>query len=126
IGPVDTLEGSGEHSPDTEKSASQTTDNNKSVSTFACSRDRMEAYAKNPPNLESVSDKCMYNKELSDVSSVLFVSETNFVKIKIYFRIRYRRHLDSEISINKIFILASDKAIDMRKMMRPWMKTPSW
>ncbi|KAK6263956.1 hypothetical protein SCA6_019390, partial [Theobroma cacao] len=54
-GPVDTLEGSGEHNPNTEKSATQTTNNNKSASIVACPSDRIEVYAENPPNLEFVS-----------------------------------------------------------------------
>ncbi|KAK6249856.1 hypothetical protein SCA6_003861, partial [Theobroma cacao] len=110
-GPMDTLEGSGEHSPIIEKS--QTTGNNKLVSIVACSRDRIEAYAENPPNMEPVSDKCMYNKEISDVPSVSFVSETNFANIEVHPRIRRRRHSNTEVSIDEILSLASDKAVDM-------------
>ncbi|XP_017980054.1 PREDICTED: uncharacterized protein LOC108662853 [Theobroma cacao] len=86
---VDMAEGSGEHSPMIENSASQTTSNNKIVSIVACSRDRMEAYAENPPNLESASE------------------------IEVYPRVRRRRHSNTEVSIVKIFSLASDKAVDM-------------
>ncbi|EOY18934.1 Uncharacterized protein TCM_043452 [Theobroma cacao] len=54
-GPVDMLESNGEHSPIIERSASQTTSENKFVSIAACPQDRMEAYIENPPNLESAS-----------------------------------------------------------------------
>ncbi|EOY21564.1 Uncharacterized protein TCM_013382 [Theobroma cacao] len=106
IRPVDKLEGSGEHNPHTEKSATQTIYNNKSVSIVACPSDRMEAYAENPPNLESASGKCMYNKELNDVPSIPFASETNFAEIEVHPRVRRRRHSDTEVSIDKILSLA--------------------
>ncbi|KAK6228337.1 hypothetical protein SCA6_000677, partial [Theobroma cacao] len=88
-GPVDMLESNGEHSPIIERSASQTTSENKFVSIAACPQDRMEAYIENPPNLESAS------------------------KIKIHPRVRRRRHSDTEISIDKILSLALDKAMNM-------------
>ncbi|KAK6228239.1 hypothetical protein SCA6_000579 [Theobroma cacao] len=100
-GPVDMLEGSREYSPNTEKSATQTTNNNKSVSTVAHPSDRMEAYAENPPNLESVSE------------------------IEVHPRVRLRRHSNTEVLIDKILSLASDRVVDMGKMMRPRMKMPS-
>ncbi|KAK6249865.1 hypothetical protein SCA6_003870 [Theobroma cacao] len=63
-------------------------------------------YAENPPNLESASGKCMYNKELSDVPSIPFASETNFAEIEVHPRVRRRRHSDTEVSIDKILSLA--------------------
>ncbi|KAK6231960.1 hypothetical protein SCA6_002033 [Theobroma cacao] len=73
----------------------------------------MEDYAENPPNLESASGKCMYNKELSDVPSFPSVSGTNCAEIEVHPRVQHRRHSDTELSIDKIFSLASDKTMDM-------------
>ncbi|KAK6241871.1 hypothetical protein SCA6_007260 [Theobroma cacao] len=114
-GPMDTLEGSGEHSPIIEKNASQTTDNNQIAITVASPRERIKDYAENPPNFESASGKCMYNKEQSDVLSIPSVSEIKFAKIEVHQRVRRRRHFDTEVSIDKLFNLTSDKAMDMRE-----------
>ncbi|EOY03632.1 Uncharacterized protein TCM_018721 [Theobroma cacao] len=115
---MDMMKGSGKHSPITEQSVSQTkilADNNRVALTVECSRERMKYYAENPPNLESASGKCMYNKELSDVPFIPTVSETNFVEIEVHPRVRRRRHSDIEISIDKIFSLTLDKAVDIRE-----------
>ncbi|EOY03114.1 Uncharacterized protein TCM_017598 [Theobroma cacao] len=107
---------SGEYSPIMGPGAVQTGSENGNVritSSEACSCGKMEDYAENPPNLESTSSKCMYNKELSDVPSFPSVSGTNFTKIEIHPKVPRRRHSDTELSIDKILSLASDKAVDM-------------
>ncbi|EOY26581.1 Uncharacterized protein TCM_028416 [Theobroma cacao] len=73
----------------------------------------MEGHANNPPAQESSSGKCTYNKELSDVSSFPTVFEINFAKIEVHPRVRRKRHSDTEISIDKILSLTSDKAVNI-------------
>ncbi|EOY32587.1 Uncharacterized protein TCM_040582 [Theobroma cacao] len=108
-----TWEVTGEHSPINGTNASQTTGYNKIILTVACSSERLEDYAENPLNLESATGKCMYNKELSDVPSFPTFPGTNFAKIEVHPRVRRRRHSDTEISIDKIFSLTSDKVEDI-------------
>ncbi|EOX99995.1 Uncharacterized protein TCM_009211 [Theobroma cacao] len=50
------------------------------------------------------------------LSAVFFVpsfSGTNFTEIEVHPRVQHRRHSDTEVSIDKIFSLASDKAVDI-------------
>lgn len=79
----------------------------------ACSHDRMEDNVDNSPNLESASSKCMHNKKLSNIPFVPSFSGTNYTKIEVHPRVRRQRHLDIEVSIDKIFNLVSDKVVDM-------------
>ncbi|KAK6231924.1 hypothetical protein SCA6_001997 [Theobroma cacao] len=73
---VDMAEGSGEYRPIVGSSACQTENVNghiRVISSEPCSHDKMNNYAKNPPNMESTSDKAVDrwdNDEASDEDAI--------------------------------------------------------
>ncbi|EOY32178.1 Uncharacterized protein TCM_039766 [Theobroma cacao] len=112
----DMAEGTGECSPLGGQRACQKgreNGHNRVISYEACSREKMEGHADYLPAQESASSKCLHNKELSYVPSIPSSSGTKFIEIEIHPRVRRRRHSDTEVSIDKILSLASDKAMDM-------------
>ncbi|KAK6263934.1 hypothetical protein SCA6_019368, partial [Theobroma cacao] len=77
------------------------------------SADTLEGSGEYSPMIGQCASKCMHNRELSDVLSIPIVSRTNFAEIEIHPRVLRKRHVDTEISFDKIFSLTLDKAVDI-------------
>ncbi|KAK6229057.1 hypothetical protein SCA6_018008 [Theobroma cacao] len=99
---VDVIEGSEEFNPIAGEADSQTghqAGHIRATSNLAYSCEWMEGNENNPPTLESASDKCVYNNEISAYHSFL---GTHSLEMGVHSLVRCRRHSDTTASIRKI------------------------